>query len=528
MDSSQRTPALHRVCDTLSGVLLLAMLVFAPWAVGCTVSWAIWTMCGAGYALGVLLLLKYVSRWRDDYWPERWVNHEGMGLWAVRALAGMTVLMLVWVLVSRWNARADVEITKIGPVLHYRDTPPIPWLPTSYDAGRTLRAFWRYLALALTFWAARDWITTKSRRERKDNEEAIVPTARVRQLLWTLCISSGLLALVSIAQRMDGTDKLLWLIQPAIKNPPRFSGGPYAYRTNGAQYFNLVWPVALAFWWTLRERNRLTQKGTARLGSDSTIVLLPCTLLLAACPLISASRGGTLIMLTLLAGTLVVLATSRGTSNRKARLIVAGFFLAVLAFGWFAGGDALRERFATVFEDRLSNRLDLYEAAGRMVGDAGPLGTGAETFTGLFSLYRTNPDDLWHAFAHNDWLETRITFGWVGLSLIVVMLVLLAIIWATGKGLVAPREYNFLLGMSLGGLLVHARFDFPFQMFSLIFLFLVLSALALSTAAREGEVIARVSRRSRRSSRSTRRHGSTTDPDTEQPDAGSSRSPAAA
>jgi len=505
MDSSHRTPAVYRGCDTLSGVVLLTMTVFAPWAFGCTVSWAIWTMCGGGYALGILLLVKHGFRWHEGYQPARWVEHEGGGRWAILAMAALTVLLLVYVLVSVWNARAEVEITKIGPQLSYRERPTIPWLPTTYDAPRTLRAFWRYLALALTFWAARDWILTKTRRERYDEEEAVFPPARVRQFLWTLCLSSSVLALFSIAQRLDGTDKLLWLIKPVIRNPHNFSWGPYAYRTNGAQYFNLVWPIALGFWWALRDRARQTRKVAAKLGSDSHIILLPCTLLLAACPLISASRGGALIMLALLGGTLVILASAKGAGHRVGRLVAAGVFLAVLALGWFAGGEALKERFLTVFEDRMSNRLDLYEAANRMIADAGPFGTGAETFTGLYSLYRTHPEDLWHAFAHNDWLETRITFGWVGLTLVIALLLLLAVHWSTGRGLVAPREFNLLFGMSLAGLLGHARFDFPFQMFSLLFLFLVLSAVGLTSAPRNGSPLSHRSDGGKRRSHSQHR-----------------------
>lgn len=501
MDSSSRTPALYRVSDTLSGIVLLVMTVFAPWAFGCTVSWAIWSMCGAGYTLGLLLVLKWVARRREEYEPDRWVEHSGIGAWGVRIMAGLTVLVLALVLISALNARAEVVITKIGPQLNYLEREPVSWLPTSYDGPRTMRAFWRYLALALTFWAARDWVLTKTRRERYDAEEAVFPPARVRQFLWTLSISSAVLALVSIAQRLDGTDKLLWLIKPVIRNPQNFSWGPYAYRTNGAQYFNLVWPITLGFWWALRDRARKTRKGAAKLGNDAHIILLPCTLLMASCPLISTSRGGALVMLALVGGTLLILATAQGAAHRVGRLAAAGLFLGVLALGWFAGGTALRERFSTVFEDRLSKRLDLYEAAGRMVADAGPFGTGPESFTGLYSLYRTNPEDEWHAFAHNDWLETRITFGWVGLSLVVALLVLLVAHWSTGQGLEAPREFNLLFGLSLVGLLAHARFDFPFQMFSLLFLFLVLGAVGLASAPRPGAI--RLSRSSsKRRSRS--------------------------
>lgn len=488
MDSGSRTPALHRGLDIASGALLLFMTVWAPWAFGCTVSWAIWTMCGAGYALGLLLVAKQIVRWRNDYQPARWVTHEGAGRWAVRGLALLTVAVLAYVLVSWWNARASITLGRLSAELVYRERTPFAWLPTTYDAPRTLRAFFRYLALALTFWAAWDWLLTKTRKERRQNEADAFPPAHLRQLLWTLALSSAALALVSIIQRLDGTDKLLWVIKPLLNYPSNFSWGPYAYRTNGAQYFNMVWPVTLGFWWVLRNRAIRQQGPSRRIGDDPSIILLPSTVLMASCPLIATSRGGTLILLVLLVGSLLVLASAREAETKRGiwgRLVVAGMFFLVLALGWFVGGKDLRFRFSTVFEDKLSNRIAVYEVADRMAAEAGWFGTGAETFTGLFSLYRTNPDDLdWHAFAHNDWIETRITFGWIGLGMIVALLVLLPVIWATGRGLRAPREFTLLLGLSLAGVLLHARFDFPFQMFSLLFLFLLLVVAGLATAGR--------------------------------------------
>lgn len=490
MDSGSRTPALHRGLDIASGALLLFMTVWAPWAFGCTVSWAIWTMCGAGYALGLLLVAKQIVRWRNDYQPARWVTHEGAGRWAVRGLALLTVAVLAYVLVSWWNARANVEDwggLRGSPYLVYRDRTSIAWLPTTYDADRTWRAFFRYLALALTFWAAWDWILTKTRKERRQGEPDLFPPARLRLWLWTLSLSSAALALVSIVQRLDGTDKLLWILKPLLRSGEDFSWGPYTYRTNGAQYFNMVWPVTLGFWWTLRSRAIRQQGRSRRVGDDPSIILLPSTILMAACPLLATSRGGTLILLVLLVGSLVVLASAREAKTAGGtlgRLTVGGMFLLVLVLGWFLGGKSLQARFSTVFEDRLSNRFTIYEVADRMSADAGWFGMGAESFTGVYSLYRSDPTDRREAFAHNDWIETRITFGWIGLGMILAMLLLLPMIWATGRGLQAPREFTLLLGLSLAGVLVHARFDFPFQMFSLLFLFLLLVVAGLATAGR--------------------------------------------
>ena len=50
MDAGLRTPSPYRQLDAISGGLLLFMTVWAPWAFGCTVSWAIWTLCTSALA----------------------------------------------------------------------------------------------------------------------------------------------------------------------------------------------------------------------------------------------------------------------------------------------------------------------------------------------------------------------------------------------------------------------------------------------------------------------------------------------
>ena len=483
--SGAKTPSVYRFCDTASGALILFMIVWAPWAFGCTVSWAIWTLCGGAYTLGLLLAVKGFLRWRNDYTPERWASPTPVGTWAVRLLATLTVLMLAYVLVSWINARATLEFPRRaidGVQIRYHDRSPLTWLPSTYDAPRTLRAFWRYLALALGFWATRDWLLGKTRSERRDDTPRPFPPARLRRLLWTLSISSAVLALVGIVQRLDGTDKLLWILKPVIMNT---AFGPYNYRTNAAQYFNLVWPVALGFWWALRKAHLEEEEAGSVRGSGAYIMLIPCVVLMAACPIISTSRGGSLILAGQFLGSLGILAFAQGKSSLLKRLAGIAVLGLGLGLGWFLGGEALQERFKTVFTDRMSGRLDLYEVGYRMAKDAGPWGTGAETFTGLYSLYRTNTDAIWEAFCHNDWLETRITFGWLGFSILILMLILVPVMHTTHKGLRPPREFTLLLLLALVGCLIHARFDFPLQMYSLIYLFLTLTATLTTCAGKE-------------------------------------------
>jgi len=487
MATSNRTPKIHRIADDVSGGLLLLLLVWAPWAFGCTTPWAINTLVTGSYILGLLWAVKLVARWRTGYEPERWAGQEGAGRWIIRSMAVLMVVFLAWVLIGAANGRAEVvaEIRQLGPQLRYFDREPVSWLPASYDVPYSWRALWRWTGLALAFWAARDWLLGKNRRERHSEKPADFPPARLRWLLWTLSLSGALLAVICILQRLDGTRKLLWLLEPVDRaRGADFSFGPYTYRTNAAQYFNLLWPVVLGFWWSLRQATKAREGLSARAGTQPHVVLLPCALLMAAAPIVSTSRGGALIMLAQTVGALVLMGTSRAARNLGTRIALGATFLGMLGLGWFLGGEQLKGRFANAFIDRLNGREDIYVTASRMAKDFGWKGSGADTFAGLNYLYRSSPDEKWQGYVHNDWLELQITLGIVGLILVVLLLSGAAVSWWTARGLRAPREFSALLSLALAGLLIHARVDFPFQIISLSFTFLILVAAGMASAHR--------------------------------------------
>jgi O-antigen ligase len=146
----------------------------------------------------------------------------------------------------------------------------------------------------------------------------------------------------------------------------------------------------------------------------------------------------------------------------------------VLEIGIFLGWDNLKARFETVFQDNMSGRLVLYENVRQMAKDHPLFGTGPGTFTTLYSFYRPSPTDPWEAYAHNDWLELRVTFGWIGFCLILLLLILIPLHWLWGAGLQAHWILGASILLALGGCLVHARFDFPFRVYSVIFLFILL------------------------------------------------------
>lgn len=148
-------------------------------------------------------------------------------------------------------------------------------------------------------------------------------------------------------------------------------------------------------------------------------------------------------------------------------------------------GGALMKRFQTASADLVVGREKTYELAAKMATDYPVFGTGPGSFEAVFQLYRNTLEDYWPAQLHNDWMETRITFGWVGSALIAAAFGLVLLRWPLiPHGKPAPRLFTAMIWIAMVGCLIHARVDFPFQIYSILMLFLLHCAV-LFTLAKE-------------------------------------------
>jgi hypothetical protein len=519
---------IYLVCDRLTEMVIYLMVLFSPWAFGTSQPWSIWVMNAGGYALGAMLAIKLAIRRLKGYRPPRWdvpspqftahspqstahgpqYEHASQGSEASRRrsvvrgpwsvvrgrrlltssrlttfLAWLTVAILGYCLISALNARATYQpdTDSFAYRSHY-----IPWLPHSLDSSRTWFVLWSYLGLACSFWAVRDWLLGKSAAEERRGREAngggsrgrtVFFPARLRRLLWVLAINGGLLGLEGIIQRLVGSGKLLFLVRPRIHQTAATQFGPYAYYGNASQYFNLLWPGCLGFWWMLHRSRGFRYHGHH--------VILVCCAIMAACPIISTCRGGTIVTVGMLVLAAFFLATTHfllggpGHENRRTRMITFSalslFFVGALALGFALGWKALEPRLAQLHEGYVNREQD-YDRARPIAEDYPVFGTGPGTFESVSQLYRVSTEANWFVQLHNDWLETRITFGWVGSALIALALAAVVLRWFAPGGLHGGRRFVMLMWLALGGCLVHARFDFPFQMHSIVFLFLMLCA----------------------------------------------------
>jgi len=483
---------LYRSCDELSGWVIYLMVVFSPWAFGTTEPWSIRIMDGAGYLLGSLLLVKWIVRRWKGYSPARWDQGMGRRLRTsngkLRVLGVLTVLILGYCLVSALNAAATKDPSKFSFDYHGH----IGWLPHSFDGNRSWQALRDYLALALGFWSVRDWLQGRAGDELRvrPEEEGVgrVPliTTRLKRLLWLLSINGGLLAVEGMIQRFSGTGMLLFMVPTKVNQAAEHQFGPYHYRGSAASFFNLLWPVCLGFWWSLQrvQKHKTFQNN----------LLLVSVGLMAVCPIICLSRGGAFVDFVLVAAAPLCLGLSSLLRSRQdpsaSRKNTSGFWklgvfpAAVLAFGLYQGWHSLSLRL-TAAEGGLDARRQMCEDAQPMVADFPAYGTGPGTFETVFELYRIVASTYWAAQLHNDWLETRITFGWVGSALIALAFLDLLSLWFRRAGPGNNRDLVLMIWLALAGCLVHARWDFPFQIYSILFLFLILcSILSLQSMSR--------------------------------------------
>ncbi len=493
MKSSSRRPgrslvrSTYQVCDWTSEGLIYFMAVFGPWAFGTTETWSVWVMNATAYFLGLLWGVKWFLRRKSGHFastPPTADSPRPLDQKIVRAmttgLGVVTVLFLAFVLVSGINARA----TYLGgdfrlPI--YFDY--VSWLPHSYAKERTMFLWWTYLGLAVVFWAVRDWLIYQPARHHAgavagSRAGNFLLSRRLRRLLWVVSINGGLLGVEGIFQRLDQTNKLLWLVEPHINRTPEAQFGPYAYRSNAAQYFNLLWPVCLGFWYVLQRSIPFRRQRGKIQGEGFHHILLFFGMIMAICPIISLSRMAAVIAIgaLLAAGGLFLLTQWRQHWAARAAWVI--FFLCILGTGLLLGWGKLSRRFEEKeLQTGWAIRERMYEVGRKIAKDYPLFGTGAGTLDPLFQFYRASADEYWPAQLHNDWLETRITFGWLGSALLGLAFLLVIFRSFLPNRIHAPPHFIILIWLAMATCLIHARFDFPFQIYSILFLFVLLCSI---------------------------------------------------
>jgi hypothetical protein len=112
-------------------------------------------------------------------------------------------------------------------------------------------------------------------------------------------------------------------------------------------------------------------------------------------------------------------------------------------------------------------------------------GAGPGTFGSLYKVFLGDVRAVDEWYVHDDYLETRFTFGWLGSGLIYLLLASAILPVFSRGGMRLPWYFGACLALGLGGCLLHARFDFVLQTHALLFLAVLLcSVLSVSSIRR--------------------------------------------
>src|SRR5262249_21634666 len=154
------------------------------------------------------------------------------------------------------------------------------------------------------------------------------------------------------------------------------------------------------------------------------------------------------------------------------RVAILALLVTGLGGGIYGVWDKLEVRMKDMREGFMG-RERLTEIGRKMAADAPFFGTGPETVQPLYQLYKGAADEYWPGQLHNDWLETRVTFGVFGFGVILCALGLSVANWFLGAGVPVSWRFASFMWLAMAGCLVHARWDLPFQVYSITELFLM-------------------------------------------------------
>ena len=451
--------------------LLYCILVFAPWAINSEPRSCEKTLLALETLFAIASILGK---------PETRNRQSNPRLTpALKGFAILGFLLLGYILVSAWNARAFAAIRLGGVEMQYREA--ILWLPHSYDQAATWKVFLELSMIGGLLYGTWRWIAFQSREASQSRSRGNWPTG-LNRLFWVLITSSSLMALEAIIQKLANSNYLLF-IYPRITFYGTLNGnsslGPFPYQGSGSAYFNLMWPLTLGFWWQRRRRHWERTGVSPRFGSGSDAILPLCAGLMAVCPLITTSRTG--VAICLIQGFALLGVGSLGWRRvpNHLRWSLGGLVVLVAVFVAAVGWAPLIRKVKHVTQDRMGERLEIYAQVRKMIPDFDPWGAGPGSFPTVSNLYSDPTQTHWESMVHNDWMEARLSYGWVGYSLILGLMGTWITGWWTMRTQLIPNGFGQFLGVSLGGFLLDARFDIPFRTHSLHSIFAILCVIAL-------------------------------------------------
>ena len=365
------------------------------------------------------------------------------------------VVFFAYVIAQALNPAWKLVLTP--QVMYLAKQDYITWLPSGVDAPFERMNAWRMLCVWGGAWMLACALWTGLTRR-----------AAVLRLLNFLVIGGTLLALVSILQKMTGTQEILWF----IPSPSPMFHGTFVYKNHAAAHLNLICAAALALatWHHVRGLRHLERSTPAPVYFFAAIVC-------GVAVFMSGSRAAML----LLGGFVIVGALayfiwrgrSRGVIGGDAATGIGGtaFVCLVALAAYFLNLGTSIDQIRLLLDQKgkgtIEFRVMAREATMELVQDKPLIGWGAGSFRHVFPFKQQNYPPIYRAHvrvmfwdhAHNDPVQALAELGILGLLAPALGLGWLLIRLLRAGALGQPAF--LLLAIGLGLALAHGWVDFP-------------------------------------------------------------------
>jgi len=445
---------LGRLPLDLARWLLLAALVLAPWAYGCTRPWAKDALTQVLLGVTVLGAIGMLTRGRYPRAPK------------VGSILLISILTLGWVM-----ALNSGHVFDPASFTFYELEKPASWLPGAWDKSTVTASMLLVTGLSGVFFLVAD----------------CAESHRWQGRIWkTIAITALSIVLLGIIQKATQAQAIFW--EWGMRDHKTMFA-TYRYHANAGAYINLALPfvVGLA---VLKFR-----KSEQMFGLGWVLAAL-C---IAAGIFVNTSRAAMVVGLLLIAG-MMVLVWYVGRKRQKYHdrktlgfglLMFAGIVFLAWAFGW----QHSFQRWIDGMEDlQSSGRYVVYHTIWESaIPAAGLWGFGSGTFQKIFPFFTeslgTQLAGIWQ-YAHQDYLQTIMEWGYVGFLLWVGLFAggFWVALMRLSRDLSLHSDESVLLAccvFSLIGVLLHSFVDFPLQIASIQLYVAVLLALMWGLAARK-------------------------------------------
>ncbi len=419
--------------------LLLVALVYAPWAYGSTRPWAISGLDGLLGAVLVSWLLSYLLR---QQWPS---VHPVLGV------AALGLVAQAWFMVVNAKYEYDTQVHEFITL-----TPLLSWAPgslhraLSQENATQLSAM--LVAVCVVCEISRSWLWRK-------------------RLLLTMALAGTSVVVLGLAQKFTNASAVFW----GSEDMGKTFFATWRYHANAGAFMNLVWPIVASFAaLTFLRKSTAWQKvcWTAALVFCLAGVMANTSRAAGALGLLSAGLWGGWLVYQMVRGRFS--GFSPATTTVTALLLIS----LVISVAALAGLDTTLKRWSQIGDQVTADnsRLLAAEVCLDMAPKAGAWGFGPGTFRTAFPYftqgYGKSIEGTW-LYAHEDYLQTLVEWGWVGASLWAVVMFgglvssLARAFRHRQKLSSSVRVSHFALIVGLLGVLLHALVDFPLQIASI-------------------------------------------------------------